>query len=71
MYTEKYNQIYINSSNLKLAVDTEVTYEKSLNIFDDFNFFVRSSVRASAKFLSVAATEFHKSAPLYTIKSCM
>ena len=34
----------MNSSNLKLAVDTEVTsYEKSLNIFDDFNSFVRSS----------------------------
>ena len=50
MYTEKYNQIYINSSNLKLAVDTEVTsYEKSLNVFDYFNFFVRSSVRASTK----------------------
>ena len=54
MYTEKYNiqsDMYINSSNLKLAVDTEVTsYEKSLNIFDDFKFFARSSVRASTKF---------------------
>ena len=58
-------------SNLKLAVDAEVTYEKSLNIFDNFNFFIRSSVRVYTKFLSVAATEFHKSALLYAIESCM